>query len=59
MSDQENIKMEIKYGTSELRSWIEFDGEKYIGMGMRIDRDLDGKITDVKIEPTGAIAKFC
>lgn len=58
MSEQENIKIEIKYGTSELRSWIEFDGEKYIGMWMRIDRDLDGNITDVKIEPTGLIAKF-
>ncbi len=41
-----------------LKAWIEFDGEKYIGMGSKETYDENGKITDFKIEPTGLTMRY-
>lgn len=48
----------IQYGYVELRSWIEFDGDKFIGMGSKIAYDEKGNITEAKIEPTGLIGYY-
>ena len=53
-----NISLDVLYGHVEIRSWIEFDGRKYIGMGSKSTYDKDGKITDFKIEPTGLTMSY-
>jgi hypothetical protein len=54
----ENIDVMAPHGYAEFRSWIEFDGEKYVGMGSKATYDQNGKLVDFKIEPTGLIASF-
>jgi hypothetical protein len=46
-------KITFTRGRVVLRSWIEFDGEKYIGMGSKKTFDEDGKLIDYTESPTG------
>lgn len=51
-------KIDILYGYCDLRSWIEFDGDKYIGMGSKKTFDNDGKLISYDESPTGLIFKY-
>ena len=52
------FKVDVIFGHVELRSWIEFDGEKFIGMGSCTKYDRDGKIESHKVEPSGLVATY-
>lgn len=54
----DNVKITVNYGYVILRAWIEFDGDKFIGMGSKAEYDLDGILIDFKIEPTGLAARY-
>jgi hypothetical protein len=56
--DYEDVMIKPVFGHKALRSWIEFDGEKYIGMGSVASYDRDGKLLDFKIEPTGLVLRY-
>ena len=58
ITDDTPIKVDILYGHIELRSWIEFDGEKYVGMGMKKTFDKDGNLKDCEVRPTGLVARY-
>lgn len=60
MSNERNFqfRLSVNFGRVELRSWLEFDGEKLIGMGMRSEFDENGKIVSVDIAPTGITASI-
>lgn len=56
--DSESVMITPVFGYKALRSWIEFDGEKYIGMGSVASYDREGKLLDFKIEPTGVVGRY-
>lgn len=60
MSNEQSksVFINIDYNTVSLRTWMEFDGVKFIGMCSITTLDKDGKIVDHKIEPTGLIATY-
>ena len=51
-------KIEILWGHVEIRSWIEFDGDKYIGMGSKKTFDENGKLVAYDESPTGLVATY-
>jgi len=57
MTNDREFKVNVVYGHIDCRAWLEFDGEKYIGMSSKATYDKDGKITDWKTEPTGLVAR--
>lgn len=46
------------FGHKVLRAWIEVRGEQYVGMASVTTYDGDGKLIDVKTEPTGLVGRF-
>ena len=56
MSDK--LKLDVFYGHIEIMDWIEFDGEKLIGMAMEKWIDKDGSVIKCEIKPTGVEARY-
>lgn len=58
MDDESKIRITIKYGHVDLRSWIEVRGDELVGMGSSTEYDENGLIVSHKIEPTGLVARI-
>ena len=54
----DKFKLDVFFGHIETISWIEFDGEKLIGMAMKKWIDKDGSVIKSEIKPTGAVARY-
>lgn len=48
----------VFFGRVELRAWIEFDGDKLIGMGSKKTYDETGNLIACDEAPTGLIARM-
>lgn len=56
MSEEITFNAKMLYGFVDVRSWIEFDGEKYIGMGMKTVYDHAGNVVErTAPKPTGVV----
>lgn len=53
MEDDVNFICTMDFNHCKLRSWIEYDGEKFIGMGSKTTYDKDGRLVDYTEGPTG------
>lgn len=53
-----NCLVTVLYGHVDINSWIEWDGEKFIGMGSKTVYDRDGNITEHSVTPTGSSIKI-
>jgi len=53
-----NFKVTMIYGHVDLLSWLEWDGEKVIGMGSKTAYNSDGQITEHSVSPTGCSIKI-
>jgi hypothetical protein len=57
--DELNIIAKQLYGRVEVSSWLEFDGTKYVGMGMKTVYDRDGNVVERgEPQPTGLVAEY-
>ena len=51
-------KVEILSGHCEIRSWLEWSGDKLVGMGGKKTYDEEGKLIDCSESLTGASVNF-
>lgn len=58
MDDDIKIKIDMFLGHIEIRCWIEYDGEKLIGMSMEKVIGKDGNIIKCEIKPTGLVVSY-
>ncbi len=57
--DELYIRAKQIYGRVEVRSWIEFDGTNYVGMGMKTVYDRDGNVVERgDPQPTGVVLQY-
>lgn len=47
------FKLQSVYGYVCIRSWIAYDGEKFIGMGSKTVYDAKGRVVSFILEPVG------
>ncbi len=52
------ILITVKFGHIDLRSWLEVQGDKIVGMGSATEYDENGRIVSHKVEPTGLVARY-
>jgi hypothetical protein len=50
---EQTFKIDMLFGHCESRAWLEFDGERLIGMGSKKTFDRDGKLIAYSESPTG------
>lgn len=55
LGKEHKIEVMAIFGHCELRSWFEFDGENFIGMGSKKTYDQNGNLVDYSESPTGLV----
>ena len=53
-----NFKVTVIYGHVDVLSWLEWDGEKFVGMGSQTTYGRNGQITEHSVSPTGCCMKI-
>lgn len=52
------VRCSVVFGHVEVRSWIEYDQGRFVGMGSATHYDREGKIIAHNVRPTGVVAYF-
>lgn len=50
---EQNLKIDMLFGQYECRAWLEFDGDRLIGMSSKKTFDRDGNLIAYSESPTG------